>query len=142
MKKEKELSKANYFFVDESGDPNFYNSQGKLIVGNEGCSKILLLGFIKTENPELIRKSIAIAREEIAKDTYLSSIPSVSKSIRSFHAKDDCPEVREKFFKAIINMDFKAFSKSTSQSRRNTYLFFNTGKQKQNKQYSKCYSDS
>jgi hypothetical protein len=24
-----------YFFVDESGDPNFYNRYGKLIVGTE-----------------------------------------------------------------------------------------------------------
>ena len=42
---------VNYFFVDESGDPTFYNKEGKFIVGEEGCSKILILGFIRTGNP-------------------------------------------------------------------------------------------
>ncbi len=27
----------NYFFVDESGDPTFFDRNGKLIVGKEGC---------------------------------------------------------------------------------------------------------
>ena len=36
------------FFVDESGDPIFFNKYGKSIVGQEGCSKILLIGFIET----------------------------------------------------------------------------------------------
>ena len=108
MKKPAEKTKTNYFFVDESGDPNFYDSKGNLIVGEEGCSKILLLGFIKSQNPELIRKRLAAVRHEISNDTYLASIPSISKSIRAFHAKDDCPEVREKIFKAIVPMEFKA----------------------------------
>jgi len=34
--------KINYFFVDEAGDPVFYDRYGDLIVGNEGCSKILI----------------------------------------------------------------------------------------------------
>ncbi len=28
-----------YFFVDESGDPTFYDKRGNLIVGEQGCSK-------------------------------------------------------------------------------------------------------
>ena len=48
----KELKKKLYFFVDEAGDATFYNKYGRLIVGEEGCSKILLLGFIRTEHPE------------------------------------------------------------------------------------------
>jgi hypothetical protein len=30
--------KAEYFFVDESGDPNFYGKGGDIIVGQPGCS--------------------------------------------------------------------------------------------------------
>lgn len=48
-------SKECYFFMDESGDPVFYNSKGEYIVGNEGCSNILLLGFIKTTSPGRLR---------------------------------------------------------------------------------------
>lgn len=100
--------KELYFFVDESGDPYFYNRTSALIVGNEGCSKVLILGFIKTEEPETLRRKIADLHQEVAKDPYLNSIPSVKKSIDSFHATDDCPEVREKVFKAIVDLPFKS----------------------------------
>lgn len=33
---------TNWFFVDESGDPTFYDAHGNLIVGQEGCSPILI----------------------------------------------------------------------------------------------------
>lgn len=96
------------FFVDEAGDATFYNKRGRYIVGDEGCSKILLLGFIKTEDPKPLRKAIAELREEITKDRYLEKIPSLKKTMILFHAKDDCPEVRERFYKLIANLDFKA----------------------------------
>lgn len=99
---------TTYFFVDEAGDAVFYNKQGSCIVGKEGCSKILLLGFIKTEKPEELRKIVLKLRDEIREDKYLEKIPSIKKTIKSFHAKDDCPEVREKFYKTIVSLDFKA----------------------------------
>ncbi len=99
--------RKTYFFVDESGDPTFYNRYSELIVGESGCSKILILGSIKTEKPEEIRSAIKELSKEISKDEYFNDIPSVKKSIVSFHATDDCPEVREKVFKVLINMPFK-----------------------------------
>lgn len=106
MKKLQE--KTTYFFVDESGDPYFYDRKGNLIVGKEGCSKLLILGFIKTEQPEILRQSITKIRQEISKDVYLQGIPSLIKSIKYFHATDDSPEVREKVFKSIVDLPFKA----------------------------------
>lgn len=99
---------TSYFFIDESGDPTFYNQYGTSIVGTEGCSKILLLGFIKTQNPKPLRDVIYKLHEEISQDAYLQTIPSFAKSSIAFHAKDDCPEIREKVFKAILPLDFKA----------------------------------
>ena len=99
---------TNYFFVDESGDPYFYDRYGDFIVGKEGCSKFLLFGFVKTEKPQVIRKRIERLREEIKRDEYLKEIPSVKKSIIAFHATDDCPEVREKIFKNIVDLPFKS----------------------------------
>lgn len=97
-----------YFFVDESGDPTFYNRRGEYIVGEEGCSKIFILGFVRTENPRAIRLGLKRLREEIITDEYLKKIPSLSKSLVTFHAKDDCSEVREKVFKLMKMLDFKA----------------------------------
>jgi hypothetical protein len=97
-----------YFFVDESGDPTFYNRYGNNIVGNDGCSKMLLIGFVRTDDPGLLREAVLKLKEEIVSDLYLQGIPSLEKTKVSFHAKDDCPEVRERFFKVIKNLDFKA----------------------------------
>lgn len=105
---QKAENKTTYFFVDEAGDPIFYNKFGQIIVGKEGCSKILLLGFIKTMDPEKLRKEILKLRGEIVKDKYLQGVPSMEKTLRSFHATDDIPEIREKVFKLITQLNFTA----------------------------------
>ena len=71
---------TNYFFVDESGDPYFYNRYGDYIVGKIGCSKILILGFIRTEKPKELRDAIIKLKNDIKIDSYLTSIPSIKKS--------------------------------------------------------------
>ena len=105
---DKRTPELKYFFVDESGDSTFFNRKGECIVGTKGCSPILILGFIKTSEPHGIRKALAELRKEISDDPYLQDIPSVAKSRALFHAKDDCPEVREKVFKLLKTLDFKA----------------------------------
>ena len=99
---------TNYYFVDESGDPVFYNRDGVLIVGSEGCSPILIMGLIETLTPEALRKELASLREEILSDPYFSGIPSMEKTKLAFHAKDDCPEVRHAVFKKLKELKYKA----------------------------------
>lgn len=100
---------TKWFFVDESGDPCFYDRNGNLIVGLEdGSSPILVIGFVETESPEEIRAALAKVRDEIRADPYVRGIPSLEWSLRSFHAKDDCSEVRERVYRAIPSMEFKA----------------------------------
>lgn len=96
------------YFVDEAGDPVFYNAKGKLIVGQEGCSKTLIIGYIRSINPEPIRVALEAVKSQIQKDKYLAGIPSVSKSLQYFHAKDDCPEVRHMVYQAISTLKFKS----------------------------------
>ena len=60
-----------YFFVDESGDPTFYDKYGNYIVGKDGCSRILILGFVTPIDPAAIRKALINVRAEIANDQYL-----------------------------------------------------------------------
>lgn len=100
--------KTDYFFVDEAGDPTFFNRFGKNIVGTEGCSKILLLGFIRASDPETLRKEIIELKDEITNDPFYAGVPSLEKTKTSFHAKDDIPEIREKVFRKIASLDFKA----------------------------------
>ena len=94
------------FFVDESGDTTFYNKNGEWNV-ERGASEILLMGFIKSDNPELLRKKLNELNLEILKDEYLKEIPSMKKTKTAFHAKDDCPEVRYKVFKLLKDLPFE-----------------------------------
>ena len=73
-----------YFFVDESGDSTFYNAKGKCIVGEPGCSQILILGFIETQKPHEIRQAVLRAQRSIVTDPYLTGIPSTPKHTLPF----------------------------------------------------------
>lgn len=99
---------STWFFVDESGDPTFYDGQGNLIVGHRGCSPILILGFVETHDPGPLRKAILDLQQEIIHDAYFRAVPSVGKTAIAFHAKDDLPEIRYRFFKLLATMDFQA----------------------------------
>jgi hypothetical protein len=65
-----------------------------------------MLGYVETTDPGPIRASIDSVRAEVASDKYLRAIPSVAKTVRAFHAKDDCPEVRMMVYKALASLDF------------------------------------
>jgi hypothetical protein len=97
-----------YFFVDESGDPVFFNREGDCIVGHEGCSKVLIIGFVMLDDPVRIRKELALLRRTVLADSYFEGIPSLAHSARAFHAKDDIPEVRERVYRLIAGMDIRA----------------------------------
>lgn len=97
----------NYFFVDESGDTTFYNRNGQWIVGTEnGASPILLMGFIRTTEPDFLRRKLNELKKDLLSDSYLKDIPSMKKTKVAFHAKDDCPEVRYKVFTLLKDLPF------------------------------------
>lgn len=122
-----------YYFVDESGDPTFFNKHGECLLGQQGCSALLILGFILTDNPKNLRQAISTLQQEIIADEYLKDIPSIQKTKIAFHAKDDVPEVREKVFKLIKSLDFKAefivarkrLDIFTKRHQRNEDIFYN-----------------
>jgi hypothetical protein len=105
---QKAQSGSNWFFVDESGDPTFYDRTGNLIVGQEGCSPILVLGFIETQQPEPIRQALLKLQREVVSDPYFEAVPSLTGTRVAFHAKDDLPEIRYRVFKLLAELDFKA----------------------------------
>lgn len=98
----------NYFFVDESGDTTFYNRKGELIVGQTGCSPILLLGFVETTNPYALRRAILDLQQEVVNDPYYEGVPSLTKTAIALHAKDDIPEIRKQVYERLATLDFRA----------------------------------
>ena len=103
------MSKStNYFFVDESGDATFYNGKKELILGQDGCSPILILGLIKTKTPKLLRAGLEELRQEVINNPYFQGIPSLKATAKSFHAKNDIPEIRMLVFNKLKELDFKS----------------------------------
>lgn len=98
----------SYFFLDESGDPVFYDAKGNLIVGQPGCSPLLIIGFIETQDPVPLRQAVLDLQQEVCNDPYFKHIPSLARTAIAFHAKDDAPEIRYLFYKLIRELDFTA----------------------------------
>ena len=105
MKKPKEGH--NWFFVDESGDPTFYNGKGRYIVGEEGCSPILMLGFVETTDPHTLRQAILKLQQDIVNDPYFAGVPSLKKTRIALHAKDDLPEIRYHVYKKLATLNYR-----------------------------------
>jgi hypothetical protein len=105
---EKTQTGQHWFFVDESGDPTFYDEAGNLIVGQAGCAPILLLGFVEMSDPQVIRQAVLALQAEIVNDPYFQGFHSIQRTAVAFHAKDDLPEIRYRFFKLIAALDVKA----------------------------------
>lgn len=101
-------AESSYFFVDESGDPTFYDRKGNLIVGQEGCSTLLILGLVEIRDPIPLRRAILSLQSEIVNDPYFSGVPSIQQTKIAFHAKDDVPEVRYRFYNLLAELDFRA----------------------------------
>jgi len=104
--KEPQIDK-HWFFVDESGDPTFYDESGNLIVGQEGCAPILLLGFVEMADPQPIRQAVLALQREVINDPYFQGFQSLKRTAIAFHATDDLPEIRYRFYKLIASLDIK-----------------------------------
>lgn len=49
------LRAAQHYFIDESGDLTLFDSKGRVIVGNEGVSRVFILGAAFVETREVFR---------------------------------------------------------------------------------------
>ena len=97
-------------FLDEAGDTAFYGKGRINIVGRQGVSNTFILGMVKFREPlDEVRRKVVELQNVIANDPFYKDIPSIEKKKNDkgffFHATDDIPEVRERFFKFIKNLD-------------------------------------
>jgi hypothetical protein len=98
-----------YFYVDESGDPAILGRKGRNLLDEGIVSKVFMVGYVETSDPKAITNALTALRSEIAADDYLQGIRSLPNSLRSFHANEDCHEVKERVFKLLKQLDFKAY---------------------------------
>src|SRR5271169_3757608 len=96
------LQPSQHYFVDESGDPTLFDSKGRCIVGQEGTSRVFILGAARVGNPQGLQSDFNFLRMQLIADPYFRGVPSfdvaANKTALYFHAKDDLPEVRREVF--------------------------------------------
>jgi len=63
---------------------------------------------VETQSPKPLRRAILALQQEVTQDPYFQDVPSIRKTAIAFHAKDDVPEVRYRFFKLLATLDFRA----------------------------------
>lgn len=94
-----------HYFVDEAGDLTLFSRRGVSLVGTEGCSSFFMLGVACFKDPHGARLQVASLQKMVSENEFLSGIPSLKKTIKNFHAKDDCSEVRMLVYELIKKMD-------------------------------------
>ena len=101
---------TSHRFLDEAGDTTFYGKGLVPSIGEAGVSLSFGIGMVKF-NGDLneARRAIQKMQADVLADDYLKTIPSIAKKAAGkgyyFHATDDPPEVRERFFKFIRAID-------------------------------------
>jgi Protein of unknown function (DUF3800) len=97
--------KTCQYFIDEAGDATLFDSRGRVIIGNEGCSKFFILGYSDIPEPAKIARELEELRQQLLTDPYFSRVPSMlpaqQKTALFFHAKDDPAEVRWQVFSLL-----------------------------------------
>ncbi|MCF7929728.1 MAG: DUF3800 domain-containing protein [Spirochaetales bacterium] len=91
----KQENKKMYYFVDESGDPNFLGKGKVDLVKTGKSSKYFIVGYAEIEDINALTKQFTQLRNEIREDEYLNQIPSVKSSLKCFHANKDSREVQK-----------------------------------------------
>ncbi|MFN8445606.1 MAG: DUF3800 domain-containing protein [Caldilineaceae bacterium] len=97
--------KICHYFIDEAGDATLFDSRGRVIIGNEGCSEFFMLGYADIPDPVSIGQEMEELRQQLLADPYFRRVPSMQperqRTALFFHAKDDPTEVRWQVFSLL-----------------------------------------
>lgn len=99
------------YYVDEAGDGNLFGKRGRVLIGQEGCSRYFILGVLDVPDEETLSNELTVLRRNLLADPYFKKVPSMQpeakKTYLSFHAKDDVPEVRREVFAVLRKFDLR-----------------------------------
>lgn len=101
----KHESSKYFFYIDESGSPDFFGRRKQPLWLTDEFQPVLLLGILSTKQPRVLQKAVKEFADKILSDPLYNSIYSISQPDWFLHAKDDHPEVRIKFFEFIRQLD-------------------------------------
>ena len=93
-----------YIFLDESGKPEVYSSKGTNLVEAGTATKHLVIASVKTNDQLTLQREITKFKSELLNDDSLSESFSAAYALDAFHAKNDYPLVRKKFYEFIASL--------------------------------------
>jgi len=115
-----------HYFVDDAGDPTLFDRRGRLIIGNDGCSRFFMLGKLEIDEPDALARQISELRQELLADPYFKAVPSIQpqnrKTALSFHAKDDIPEVRREVYRLLLKAKVRFYAVVRDKAHLATYV--------------------
>jgi len=98
---------VRFYYVDESGDGVLFGKRGRLVLGEAGTLRYFMLGLLDVADPPALQRDLDELRDSLLADPYFRGVPSLQKTARAFHAKDDVPEIRREVFKTLLSHDLK-----------------------------------
>jgi hypothetical protein len=98
-----------HYYIDESGNPEFFGKRKKLLIGKEGYSPILIIGLVTIINRRHFITEIEKFKQDLLSDKTLKDIHSLHQPGWYLHAKDDHPDVRDRFFEFLSKKSFRGY---------------------------------
>ncbi|HTB53391.1 MAG TPA: hypothetical protein VK718_11520 [Ferruginibacter sp.] len=89
-------NKINYYYIDESG-----------AIDND--SSIFILGCIKTEDPKTLQEELNKIIRDINESIYFDQETKDEIREHGFHAVDNHPDVRAKFYSVLPLLNFRSY---------------------------------
>jgi len=97
----------NYIFIDESGKPEVFSAKGINLVNSGTASKFLVLAAVKTKNQLNLQQDVTDFKLQLLKNKELTKFFTSVYTLDSFHASNDYPEIREKFYNFITTLEIE-----------------------------------
>lgn len=66
----KSRAKCRYYFVDEAGDTTIFGQHGKVLIGEQGCSRYFILGVLDVPDPGSLQHELEALRHSLLSDPY------------------------------------------------------------------------
>lgn len=90
-----------FYFIDESGDADFFGKRGKELWRLKDWNAYLILGMMVTNNRIKLRENVMSFHRKLKSDKLYKGIVSFDNENHFFHAKNDHPEIRAEFYRFL-----------------------------------------
>jgi hypothetical protein len=98
-----------HYYIDESGNPEFYGRRKKLLIEKKGYSPLLIIGLVTIVNRKHFVSEIEAFRSDLLSNKKFKTIFSLHQPGWYLHAKNDHPEVRDLFFDFLAKKSFRGY---------------------------------